>query len=56
MTRRSSFGSTFRKTRSVLYRSQRVMGDAEAFDRSPGTLAKRLVRRRVTRSIFRIFR
>ena len=40
--------------RRYLYLTQRTMGDAQAAQR--GTLGKRIVRRRVTRGIFRYLR
>ena len=39
--------------RRVLYFSQRTLGDVQAAQRGPDVLAKRVVRRTVTRSIFR---
>jgi hypothetical protein len=46
--------STLSQLRRTLYLSQRAMGDYQAAQR--GRLAKRLVRRSVTRSVFRLFR
>jgi hypothetical protein len=51
MTRRSS---PLRKAQRTSYRTSRLLGDLSAASR--GTLPKRLVRRSVTRSIFRAFR
>ena len=42
------------QVRRDLYKSQRGIGDYQALKR--GTLPKRLVRRSVTRSVFRMFR
>jgi len=46
--------SLYSQTRRTLYKTQRAMGDGQAAKR--GTLPKRLVRRSVTRSLFRLFR
>jgi hypothetical protein len=46
--------STFEQVRRDLYKTQRAMGDVEAAERGPGPLAKRLVRRKLTRSFFRM--
>jgi len=46
--------SILSQTRRDLYLSQRAIGDVQAAQR--GTLAKRLIRRQVTRSLFRLFR
>jgi len=51
MTRRRS---TFSQVQRSLYKTQRTMGDMQALGR--GTLPKRLIRRSVTRSMFRLFR
>ena len=48
--------SAWNQARRDMYLTQRTMGDISAAERGPGRLAKRLVRRRVTRSIFRLFR
>lgn len=48
--------SGWNRVRRGLYLTQRDMGDLSAAARGPGLLAKRLVRRRVTRSLFRLFR
>lgn len=45
--------STFETIRRILYFTQRTMGDAQAAQRGPDVLAKRLVRRAVTRAFFR---
>lgn len=42
------------QVRRDLYKSQRGIGDYQALKR--GTLPKRLIRRRVTRNVFRLFR
>lgn len=42
------------KFRRTLYFTQRTMGDVDAARR--GRLGKRLIRRSLTRSIFRLFR
>jgi hypothetical protein len=44
------------QARRGMYKTQRTMGDLSAAARGPLPLAKRLVRRRVTRSLFRLFR
>ena len=46
--------SEWGSTRKFLYKTQRTMGDVTAAKN--GKLVKRIVRRRVTRSIFRLFR
>ena len=48
--------STLSQIRRAMYFGQRDIGDFQAAERGPVPLAKRLVRRRVTRSIFRLFR
>lgn len=48
--------SPWNQVRRSLYFTQRDMGDVSAAMRGPVPLAKRLVRRRVTRSVFRLFR
>jgi hypothetical protein len=48
--------SEFEQVRRTLYKTQRLMGDAEAAQRGPATLGKRLVRRDLTRTLFRILR
>ena len=50
MTRRRS---GWEQTRRDLYLTQRFMGDVSAARRGPGVLAKRLIRRRATRGLFR---
>jgi hypothetical protein len=40
--------------RRILYFSQRTIGDVQAAQRGPDKLVKRVVRRQVTRSIFRL--
>jgi hypothetical protein len=47
---------TFGQIRRDLYLTQRAMGTVQAAGRGPRPLAKRLVRRSVTRSLFRLFR
>jgi hypothetical protein len=39
--------------RRLLYKSQRTVGDYQAAKRGPDVLAKRLIRRRLTRALFR---
>lgn len=51
MTRRRS---TYGQVQRSMYKTQRTMGDGRALVR--GTLPKRLIRRSVTRSVFRLFR
>lgn len=53
MTRRRS---TFRKIERDVYLADRTALDVRAAMRGPVPLAKRLIRRRVTRSVFRLFR
>lgn len=48
--------SAWNRARLDLYFTQRTMGDLSAAARGPYPLARRLVRRRVTRSLFRLFR
>ena len=48
--------STWRELQRALYKTQRAMGDVDAATRGPDKYVKRVVRRRVTRSIFRMFR
>lgn len=48
--------STWNTVRRDLYLGQRAMGDASAAARGPVPLARRVVRRRATRSLFRLFR
>lgn len=48
--------SPWNQARRDMYLSQRAMGDLSAASRGPLPLAKRLVRRKVTRSLFRLFR
>ena len=48
--------SIWNQARRDMYLTQRTMGDMSAAGRGPGPLAKRSVRRRVTRSVFRLFR
>ena len=45
--------SVWSQTRRNLYLAQRLMGDVSAAQR--GTLGKRLIRRSLTRSLFRLF-
>lgn len=49
----SNFWSQVRRT---MYLGQRTIGDVQAAQRGPDVLGKRLVRRAVVRSIFRMFR
>ena len=53
MTRRRS---TFRRIERDVYLADRTSLDVRAARRGPAPLAKRLVRRSVTRSLFRLFR
>jgi len=46
--------STFEQVRRGLYKTQRTMGDVEAAERGPRPLARRLVRRSLTREFFRM--
>jgi len=46
--------SAWRSTRRGLFLTQRAMGDLSAFSRGRGT--RRVVRRRVVRSVWRAFR
>ena len=46
--------SAWGSTRRTMYKTQRLMGDVSAVRR--GTLPKRLLRRSITRSLFRAFR
>ncbi len=48
--------STLSQLRRALYLTQRDIGDVQALERGPGTYAKRRVRRRVTRAVFRLFK
>ena len=48
--------STWERVRRDMYKTQRAMGDVSAAARGPVPLARRLARRRVTRSVFRLFR
>ena len=45
--------STWNQIRRTLYKTQRTMGDIEAASRGPDVIAKRLIRRRVTRALAR---
>lgn len=48
--------STLSQLRRILYLRQRDIGDMQAAERGPGALTKRVVRRRVTRSLFRLLK
>lgn len=48
--------SQLEQIRRALYFTQRGIGTFQAAERGPGPLARRIVRRRVTRSLFRLFR
>jgi len=48
--------SAWNQTRRTLYFTQRTMGDLSAASRGPRPLAKRLVRRSLTRALFRSMR
>lgn len=45
--------SKLETVRRALYKTQRAIGDVQAAKRGPQVLAKRLVRRSLTRSLFR---
>jgi hypothetical protein len=44
------------RVRRALYFSQRTIGDAQALQRGPGHYVRRVARRTVTRSLFRLFK
>ena len=46
--------SAWNQVRRDLYLTQRTMGDISAAQRGPAVLAKRLVRRDLTRALFRV--
>lgn len=48
--------STLTQLRRTLYLAQRDIGDAQAAGRGPKPLAKRIARRKVTRSLFRLLK
>jgi hypothetical protein len=48
--------SGFEQVRRSLYKTQRLMGDAEAAQRGPAVLGRRLARRDLTRAFFRVLR
>jgi hypothetical protein len=48
--------STLSQLRRVLYLAQRDIGDMQAAERGPKPLAKRIIRRKVTRSLFRLLK
>jgi hypothetical protein len=48
--------STLSQLRRILYLSQREIGDVQAAERGPNVIAKRLVRRKLTRSFFRLLK
>lgn len=48
--------SAFRRAERRVYLTDRTALDIKAALRGPGPLAKRLIRRKVTRSVFRLFR
>jgi hypothetical protein len=48
--------STLSQLRRILYLTQRDIGDVQAAERGPGSFAKRVVRRKVTRSLFRLLK
>ena len=48
--------SAWNQVRRDLYLTQRTMGDVGAAQRGPQVLAKRLVRRDLTRALFRVLR
>ena len=47
---------SFRSVERKVYKADRFALDLKAASRGPGPLAKRLVRRSLTRSLFRMFR
>ena len=47
---------TWNRTRRDAYLTSRAMGDMSAAARGPLPLARRLLRRRLTRSLFRLLR
>lgn len=53
MTRRRSLLGQIQRD---AYLTSRAAGDAKAAERGPGPLAKRIVRRQLTRAIFRAIR
>lgn len=44
------------QVRRGMYLGQRTIGDVQAAQRGPDVLGKRLVRRAIVRSVFRLFR
>lgn len=48
--------STLSQLRRILYLTQRDLGDLQAAQRGPGPLAKRVVRRKVIRSLFQLMK
>jgi len=48
--------SSLSQLRRALYLTQWDIGDAQSVVRGPGTYAKRRVRRRATRAVFRLFK
>jgi hypothetical protein len=48
--------SAWSSTRRTMYKTQRLMGDVSAASRGPLPLGRRLVRRRLVRATFRLFR
>lgn len=48
--------SAWSQARRGMYLTQRTMGDLSATGRGPSRLGKRLVRRSLTRSLFRLLR
>ena len=48
--------STLSQLRRALYLAQRDIGDVQAAEKGPDVLAKRIVRRKVTRSLFRLLK
>ena len=48
--------SAWNQVRRDLYLTQRTMGDLSAAQRGPAVLGKRLVRRSLTRELFRVLR
>jgi len=48
--------SSIRSARRTLHLAERGLGDYQAMMKGPGTYAKRIARRSLTRSLFRLLR
>jgi hypothetical protein len=48
--------STLSQLRRLMYLGQRDIGDVQAAEKGPNVVAKRLMRRQVTRSLFRLLK